>query len=254
MKCPKCGEETADKDVCPKCNYRIEEEENQVIAKLKDFAKRRSFLLEAILAVIIVIMFVIAIGMNGEKENLQRAYKELQTKSDDTAKTLQARIDEKDKEILENQKKISELQQEEKQNEIHSNITSLESEKQKLETEKKTLEQEKQTLSTQIEELKKTSSTVTQSKTTASKEIDNKSAAAPNSDSTTKPTATQNGGSTTKTTEKTTPQNTNSTIVYVTNTGKKYHKSGCSYLKKSKIEMSLTSAKNSGYTPCSRCY
>lgn len=41
--------------------------------------------------------------------------------------------------------------------------------------------------------------------------------------------------------------------VYVTNTGKKYHKSSCSYLSKSKISISLEDAKSSGYTPCKRC-
>lgn len=43
------------------------------------------------------------------------------------------------------------------------------------------------------------------------------------------------------------------TIVYVTYTGSKYHKAGCSYLK-SKIEMTLEDARSEGYTPCSRCY
>ena len=46
----------------------------------------------------------------------------------------------------------------------------------------------------------------------------------------------------------------NSVTVYVTNTGSKYHKSWCSYLRQSKIAMSLSDAKAYGYTPCSRCY
>lgn len=46
---------------------------------------------------------------------------------------------------------------------------------------------------------------------------------------------------------------TQSVTVYVTNTGKKYHRAGCSYLKKSSNPMSLSSAKAAGYTPCSRC-
>ncbi len=41
--------------------------------------------------------------------------------------------------------------------------------------------------------------------------------------------------------------------VYITNTGKKYHSSGCRYLSKSRIPISLTSAKERGYTPCSVC-
>ena len=45
----------------------------------------------------------------------------------------------------------------------------------------------------------------------------------------------------------------NEVTVYITETGKKYHRDGCSYLKKSKIEISLKDAKAQGYTPCSRC-
>lgn len=43
------------------------------------------------------------------------------------------------------------------------------------------------------------------------------------------------------------------TIVYVTETGSKYHRSGCRYLSKSKIAISLSEAKKS-YTPCSVCW
>lgn len=41
--------------------------------------------------------------------------------------------------------------------------------------------------------------------------------------------------------------------VYVTRTGKKYHRDGCRYLAKSKIPMSLSDAKAAGYGPCSVC-
>ena len=43
------------------------------------------------------------------------------------------------------------------------------------------------------------------------------------------------------------------TVVYITKTGKKYHKGNCSYLKKSKITTTLEEACKAGYTPCSRC-
>lgn len=42
--------------------------------------------------------------------------------------------------------------------------------------------------------------------------------------------------------------------VYITNTGKKYHRGGCRYLKKSKIPISLEKAKGQGYGPCSVCH
>jgi predicted nuclease with TOPRIM domain len=45
-----------------------------------------------------------------------------------------------------------------------------------------------------------------------------------------------------------------SQTVYVTNTGSKYHKSGCQYLRQSCIAISLSNATSQGYTPCSKCY
>ena len=42
------------------------------------------------------------------------------------------------------------------------------------------------------------------------------------------------------------------TVVYITRTGKCYHREYCSYLK-SKIETTLSSAISSGYRACSRC-
>lgn len=42
------------------------------------------------------------------------------------------------------------------------------------------------------------------------------------------------------------------TTVYITKTGKKYHRGNCSYLRKSKIPISLSEARQ-GYGPCSKC-
>jgi len=53
----------------------------------------------------------------------------------------------------------------------------------------------------------------------------------------------------TKRIKKTTPKIT----VYITKTGKKYHRSSCSYLRRSKIPISLKDACARGFTPCSRC-
>ena len=41
--------------------------------------------------------------------------------------------------------------------------------------------------------------------------------------------------------------------VYLTKTGKKYHRDGCQYLSKSRIEKSLGDAVAAGYTACKRC-
>lgn len=45
-----------------------------------------------------------------------------------------------------------------------------------------------------------------------------------------------------------------SETVYVTNTGSKYHRAGCQYLRKSQIPISLSDAKASGYSACSKCW
>jgi micrococcal nuclease len=44
-----------------------------------------------------------------------------------------------------------------------------------------------------------------------------------------------------------------SSQVYVTKTGKKYHRAGCRYLSKSQRAISLQDASSSGYSPCSVC-
>jgi len=44
-----------------------------------------------------------------------------------------------------------------------------------------------------------------------------------------------------------------SITVYITRTGRKYHRGWCSYLRRSKIPITLQEACARGYTPCSRC-
>jgi len=41
--------------------------------------------------------------------------------------------------------------------------------------------------------------------------------------------------------------------VYITRTGKRYHRDGCRYLASSKIPSTLKDAKARGYTPCKVC-
>ena len=45
-----------------------------------------------------------------------------------------------------------------------------------------------------------------------------------------------------------------SATVYITKTGKKYHKDGCRYLSQSKIKTTLKEAKANGYTACKVCH
>jgi micrococcal nuclease len=46
---------------------------------------------------------------------------------------------------------------------------------------------------------------------------------------------------------------TGDTVVYVTNTGEKYHREHCRSLRRSKIPLSLADAVKSGYEPCGIC-
>ena len=41
--------------------------------------------------------------------------------------------------------------------------------------------------------------------------------------------------------------------VYITNSGTKYHRLGCRYLRKSSLDIELDAAKKAGYTPCKVC-
>ena len=45
-----------------------------------------------------------------------------------------------------------------------------------------------------------------------------------------------------------------SETVYITKTGKRYHRAGCRYLAHSSIKTTLKEAKANGYTPCRVCH
>ena len=48
-------------------------------------------------------------------------------------------------------------------------------------------------------------------------------------------------------------QDPKTTTVYITRTGKRYHRAGCRYLSQSHIKTTLAEAKANGYTPCRVC-
>ena len=70
-----------------------------------------------------------------------------------------------------------------------------------------------------------------------------------------KKVSSNNSNTTKKTSNSTSSTNSNSqgTIVYITKTGKKYHRSNSSNLNKSKISINIKTAKAEGYTAGSRC-
>ncbi len=75
---------------------------------------------------------------------------------------------------------------------------------------------------------------------------------------TTQPTKAPTPKPTAKPTTKPTPESVveapKSQTVYITDTGKKYHRDGCQYLSKSKHAIDLEKAISSGYTACSKCW
>ncbi|MBR3254645.1 MAG: hypothetical protein IKF97_00225 [Clostridia bacterium] len=123
---------------------------------------------------------------------------------------------------LENVKK----QLEEKSKEL----TSLQEANKSLQDEKVKLETEKQTLNQELEQLK-----------TSKANAENSQASASTSSTATKSTSTQ------------AETTSNSYTVYITDTGKKYHSAGCSYLKRSQHAISKDSAIAQGYSACSKC-
>ncbi len=122
--------------------------------------------------------------------------------------------------------------------ELKANNQTLQGEKEALEDQKNQLEKEKASLQTQNQEL---NAKVQELQSKASSKTAGQ-----------KPTSvTTTASTTTASSEPAT--DTNSATVYITDTGDKYHRGSCSYLKKSKHEISKSSAQAQGYTPCSRC-
>lgn len=137
---------------------------------------------------------------------------------------------------LNNQIQSLNQQIEEKNKTIEDNteLKNLQIQIDNLQSENTKLENEKNELNKKLESAQKTSSNSQQSSNTIS-----------SNSSTNKKTVKSQEASTTST-----PQGT---IVYITNTGKKYHRSNCSYLRNSKISINISDAKAKGYTACSRC-
>lgn len=239
--CKKCGtDENVNFDgMCKKCydnSIQVIEKSEAEDERLEDNEGKKAFFKSkkniAIFVLAILLLFSIFGTSSSSKE------KDLNSQ----IANLSSSLSEKEEQITNLQNTNKELK-EEKQT-LEEEKKKLEDEKQNLEGEKNSLEEEKKNLNTKIEELQKTSSINNNSQS------QNSSVNTPNK-VTTQATSQSTSQTTTKTTTSTT--NTNSAVVYVTKTGEKYHRAGCSYLKNSKIEMSLSDAKNKGYTACSKC-
>lgn len=68
-----------------------------------------------------------------------------------------------------------------------------------------------------------------------------------------KVTSTPSNSDSNSSSSSTTTTSKDSTTVYITNSGTKYHKAGCRYIKDSKIKTTIAKAKKDKYTPCKVC-
>ena len=211
------------------------EKETKEKTKLLNKNNLKNMLIASIIAVVMCVFGIIAnisknVGFQGNTNNISMSEEASQTSKGitenelDKDKQIESLI--KEKEVLQNQltessEKIKELETQvtelsEKSNTLQQKITSLEQEKSELENKMQIVQ----------EQYKSEKSNYTSSST---------------SKNTNSNINTQNSYS-----------NTTEEVVYITNTGKKYHRSGCSYLKSSK-KINKSEAINRGYTPCSRC-
>lgn len=192
---------------------------------------------------IIFLLFIVFIYASSDTEQ-----ENLKLKNDiEVLNTQLLNFTEKSEELntIENQNEqnqISNLQNTIK--ELQEKITSLENEKiildtkiKELEEKNSTLEGDKQNLNSQIEELKKISQT-----TTSSTQV-----------------STKNSTTSTKSSTKSTPQaqpstDTNSQMVWVGNTGNKYHYQSCRTLKGNGHQITLQQALSEGREACKVCH
>lgn len=165
-----------------------------------------------------------------EKNSLLEKYNNSENKIKELSKQIKNTVDTGTLEntIIEKDTKIKELENTVSTNlnkikELENTISSKDSKIKELEEDVEKLEKENDTLEDKVTGLSST-------KTTSS------------SSTITKTTTKSNSTSST----------TNSYTVYITKTGGKYHRDGCSYLK-SKIAIDKSSAISQGYGACSRC-
>ena len=192
--------------------------------------------------VISVILFIAVIGSGGNnnaqeltdlKENLeilQEENEELQSSYADATNEIAE---------VKNQNQTLLMQLDVKENEIESlskdSETVLKYEEQiaELESQNKSLTDENTTLQSRISDYEKNNNSLSSSTSEGVTGSGSSSASIEQPSGNSEPS----GG----------------TIVYITNTGSKYHRGSCSYLRKSKIEIDKAAAIAQGYGACSRC-
>lgn len=231
-KCKKCGtaQNVNFEGMCKKCyeesinisKEQIDEDEtsNNILDTIKnklDNVNLKERIKTISIVFLLFIIFCFAISDDSQKNvELKKQVEELTKQTEE----LTTQITTVNNKLEEKQKKLEEKSRE---------VTTLQEEKTKLESEKQTLNQE-------IEELKTSKANKTSTQTSTSPSLTSAQKTSSSSSSNAENVSTSN-----------------SYTVYITDTGKKYHSAGCSYLKNSKHAISKDSAISQGYSACSKC-
>lgn len=241
-KCKKCGttENVNFDGMCKECyenSIAINEAKKEIKSKKRFFKDRKNIAI-TILSVLVVLLFLaypndenkdtvptstVSIA-NLEEKNTTLSNELTQAKEkikslEDTNQTL---IKEKEDLTAKLNSTTSTEELQKTIDEKNQYILNLEAQVGSLTAEKAQAEAQNGILQQQLESSKKTSSASTTT---------NKSTKSTSSQSSTDTSAT----------------------VYITDTGSKYHRGSCSYLRSSKYSISKNSAISQGYTACSRC-
>ena len=187
-----------------------------------------------ITALIIVVLFISSNSNNTTvalpKNDVPYLNNEELIKYESRVEELEEEIEEKNTEIQNRNNSINTITEQNK--ELEEKISNLTNQKSSLEEQVSNLTSQKSSLEAELNALKAASA----------------SAVTETASSSTKSTVTK----------KSIPQtpnvsDSNSYTVYITNSGSKYHRAGCRYLKSSQIEISKSDAISRGYTACSVC-
>lgn len=136
------------------------------------------------------------------------------------------------------------------------NTEQFKSEQQNIEQKVKDLTEKNNELTLKNEQLEKDKNSLNEQLSTVQKELEElkNSNNKKNDNSVTTSVPTSTPAQTSGTSNKQTSSSTNNTYtVYITKTGKKYHRAGCSSLSKSQISINKNDAISQGYTPCLKC-
>ena len=243
-KCKKCGttEKVNFDGMCKKCyeDTIVIEEKTEDFTHKKGFFKEKKNVLIMVLSIIIIFLFV-----SYPTENK----KAIPTSSED--RVLTSQLEEKNADLL------AQLSQ------AKEKIKDLENSNQVLTSENQQLT-EKLNSASSIDELQKAIDEKSQYILNLEAQVGNLTAQKAQVEAqngilqqqlnNVQKSSSTSSATTNKSTKSTTENNTDtSSTVYITDTGSKYHRGSCSYLRSSKHSISKNSAISQGYTACSRC-